>query len=71
MSLQPSAIEPVPEETVRVAHAAFPKGNLYLAMRDELGTLFSDSDFVSLYPKSLHMRIVRIEEREAPGSAGL
>ncbi len=39
MSLQPSVIEPVPEETARIALAAFPKGNLYLSMRDELGTL--------------------------------
>jgi transposase len=51
MSLQPAAIEPIPEETVRVARAAFPKGNLYLVMRDELGTLFSDTDFEALYPR--------------------
>jgi transposase len=40
MSLQPSVIEPVPDETARIACAAFPKGNLYLSIRDELGTLF-------------------------------
>ncbi len=51
MSLKLSAIEPIPEETVRVARAAFPKGNLYLSMRDELGVLFQDSDFSVLYPK--------------------
>lgn len=51
MSLQPSVIEPVPEETARVACAAFPKGNLYLLMRDELGTLFNDLDFTALYPR--------------------
>ena len=51
MSLQPSIIEPVPEETARIACAAFPKGNLYLSMRDELGTLFNDLDFAALYPK--------------------
>ena len=51
MSLQPSVIEPVPKETARVAPAAFPKGNLYLSMRDELGTLFNDLDFAALYPK--------------------
>ncbi|WP_167315729.1 hypothetical protein [Nostoc punctiforme] len=45
MSLKPQPISPVPEETVRVARAAFPKGNLYLTMRDEIGTLYSDSDF--------------------------
>ena len=37
MSLTPSIIEPVPAQTVLVARAAFPKGNLYLSMRDELG----------------------------------
>ena len=39
MSLKPSVIAPVPEETARIARAAFPKGNLYLAMRDEQGNL--------------------------------
>lgn len=51
MSLKPSVIDPVPEETVRIARAAFPKGNLYLAMRDELGIAFSDADFVELFPR--------------------
>jgi transposase len=51
MSLTPSVIEPVPEQTVLVARAAFPKGNLYLSMRDELGTLFDDTDFVELFSR--------------------
>lgn len=50
MSLKPSVIAPVPEETVRIARAAFPRGNLYLAMRDELGVLFEDADFMELFP---------------------
>lgn len=50
MSLKPSVIDPVPEETVRIARAAFPKGNLYLAMRDQLGVLFEDADFIELFP---------------------
>jgi transposase len=50
MSLKPSVIAPIPAETVRVARAAFPKGNLYLSMRDELGTLFEDAEFVGLFP---------------------
>ena len=50
MSLQPQLIGPVPEETVRVARAAFPKGNLYITLRDEIGTLYSDIDFATLYP---------------------
>ena len=51
MSLKPSLIEAVPSETVRVARAAFPKGNLYISMRDELGVLFEDTDFAELFPR--------------------
>jgi transposase len=39
----------IPEETVRVARDAFPKGNAYMTMRDELGPLFGDDDFVALF----------------------
>jgi transposase len=35
MSLQPQAIPPIPEETIRVAHAILPKGNVFTQMRDE------------------------------------
>ena len=51
MSLKSEAIPEVPEETARVARAAFPKGNLYLKMRDELGTFYKDEDFADLFPK--------------------
>jgi transposase len=51
MSLKPSLIKAVPSETIRVACAAFPKGNLYLTMRDELGVLFEDADFAELFPR--------------------
>lgn len=51
MSLKPSVVEPVPKQTARVARAAFPKGNLYLSMRDKLGALFDDLDFTDLYPR--------------------
>ena len=37
MSLQFCLVSPVPEQTVRVARAAFPKGNLYLRIRDDFG----------------------------------
>src|ERR1051325_232270 len=50
MSLRPPALEPVPEETARVARAAFPKGNPYLLLRDTLGTIFYDADFAALLP---------------------
>ncbi len=50
MSLHPRFIADVPEETVRVARAAFRKGNRVMQMRDELGTLFTDEQFVDLFP---------------------
>ena len=50
MSLRPQPLEPVPEDTVRVARAAFPKGNPYLTLRDQLGTIFQDEDFAALFP---------------------
>lgn len=50
MSLQPQAIPPIPEETARVARALFPKGNRYLCLRDELGTIYTDEQFAALYP---------------------
>ena len=43
MSLNPQPIPPVPEKTILVAIAAFPKGNLYLRLRDELGVCDSFS----------------------------
>src|SRR6266446_10686104 len=50
MSLHPYLIEPVPEETARVARAAFPKGHPSLTLRDHLGTIFQDEDFATLFP---------------------
>jgi transposase len=51
MSLKPAAIPPVPPMTSQVAHAAFPQGNPYLTLRDELGVIFTDADFAHLYPE--------------------
>jgi transposase len=50
MSLHPHGVAPVPAETARVAHAAFPKGHPYLTFRDALGTIFQDEDFTALFP---------------------
>lgn len=49
MSLKPLDLTPVPSETARVARAAFPKGNLYLKLRDELGTIFQDETFTAFF----------------------
>jgi transposase len=43
MSLRPEPIGPVPGETTRVARAAFRRGNAYLRLRDELGTIYTDA----------------------------
>ena len=51
MSLKLSPIEPVPEETARIARAAFRKGNPLLKLRDELGAIFADADFADLFPR--------------------
>ena len=51
MCLHPSPMEPVPDETARVARAVFPKGNTYLRMRDELGAVFEDEQFERLFPR--------------------
>jgi transposase len=51
MSLHPQSIPPVPQITAKIAQAAFRNGNLYLTMRQELGTLFTDEDFAAVYPR--------------------
>jgi hypothetical protein len=49
MSMHPQPIPAIPEETVRIAHAVLPKGNVWMQMRDELGTLYEDHDFQDLF----------------------
>jgi transposase len=49
MSMHPRRESRIPEETVRVARAAFPKGNDYMTLRDELETIYTDSQFVPLF----------------------
>src|SRR5437868_14156499 len=51
MSYRQEKLEDIPEETRRVAQAAFPKGNVYMRMRDELGMMFDDIDFKTLYSR--------------------
>jgi transposase len=50
MSLKSETIPSVPEDTTRVARAAFPPGNPYLTLRDTLGRIFADADFAALFP---------------------
>lgn len=49
MSLQPHPIDPIPEQTILIARAAFPKGNPFMRMRDELGTIYEDHLFAALF----------------------
>jgi hypothetical protein len=51
VSLQPEPIGFVPEQTARVAHAAFPAGNPYLRMRDEMESLVEDRELAHLFPR--------------------
>jgi transposase len=39
----------MPTDTARVARAAFPKGNVYKTMREELDMRFKDKDFADLF----------------------
>ena len=52
MSMKSSQSAGIPAETKKIAAAAFPKGNVYLWMRDELGELYQDDLFADLYPET-------------------
>ncbi|MBW4568775.1 MAG: IS1182 family transposase [Tolypothrix carrinoi HA7290-LM1] len=47
--IQLQEIDPIPEETARIARLAFPKGNTCIKMRDSIGTIFCDKDFEALF----------------------
>lgn len=51
MSLQMRPLDDIPEQTYRVARAAFPKGNPYIVLRNQLGSIFINEDFADLYSK--------------------
>jgi transposase len=51
MSLHPQIIPTIPQQTIRVAHAAFAHGNIYLQLKDELGSIYEDAAFVHLFPQ--------------------
>src|SRR5215218_3211985 len=64
MSLRPQAPPTVPDETRRIARAAFPKGALCLCIADGLGPVYQDSQFAALFPR-------RGKPAEAPGRLAL
>jgi transposase len=59
VSLHSEPFGPVPEQTARVAHAAFPTGNTYLRLHDEIGSIYEDEAFKQLFP-------IRGQPAEAP-----
>jgi transposase len=49
MSLHPHPAWTIPDETARVARAAFPKGNAVMNLYDTVGSLYHDHDFAALF----------------------
>jgi transposase len=49
MTLQPRNFEQIPSGFTRIARQAFPKGNVYLKLRDELGVVYQDEQFAELF----------------------
>src|SRR5499427_4288500 len=49
MSLPAPSYHVIPEATIHVARAAFPKGNPYMRMRDALGPLYTNPTFAALF----------------------
>ena len=54
MSLHARKPDPIPEEILRIACAAFPDCSLYFRIRDEVDAIYSDEDFADLFPTRGH-----------------
>ena len=54
MTWRPHPLPPVPEATAAVVQATFPKGNLYVDLRTEFGTLYEQDLFADLYADRGH-----------------
>lgn len=50
ISLKPHEVNPIPEETIRVARRAFPKGHALMRLCDHLGPIYTDAQFLPLFP---------------------
>jgi transposase len=64
MSLHPQEPPSTPEETCRIARAAFPKGTICLHIADALGAIYKEEQFATLFPR-------RGQPAEAPGRLAL
>lgn len=51
MSMHVQPLDPVPEETAKIARKSFPKGSLAMMLRDALDGVYSDESFRHVYPK--------------------
>src|SRR3712207_1177199 len=51
MSLRQQPVPSVPDDTARIARAAFPRGNPYVLLRNRLGPVFDDAGFADLYSR--------------------
>ena len=69
MSMYPQALGSIPEETVRVARAACPKGTLAMRLRDALGELYQDEYFAQLYPMAGQPAYARLSTGDRDGAA--
>lgn len=49
MSMRPRRKHGVPEATAQLARTVFPKGNIYMAMHDNLGGIYEDEHFADLF----------------------
>jgi transposase len=49
MSLHALPCDVIPEQTIQVARAAFPRGNPYMRMRDVLGPIYTNPTFAVLF----------------------
>src|SRR5215470_4873162 len=49
MSLPPPGPDAIPEETARLARAICQEGTLYMRIRDQLGVIYENQSFVSLF----------------------
>src|SRR5215204_648061 len=49
MSLKPDLADDIPEDTARVARAAFPKASRAMQLRDQLGRVYADGRFAALF----------------------
>jgi hypothetical protein len=47
--MQPRSRVEIPEQTVLVARAAFPRGSVAMSARDELGEVFADEQFAAAF----------------------